>query len=166
MKNLLCILLLVSLSGCVSEKQCLRKYPPQITEVEKVITNTIIKTRDTIIYKEIQGETKYFYDTVIVTKDGLVNTRPSVLETTLAISQAQVVNNRLQHELRQKDTMIELRLKDALKEIETLEQRLNEKVTTIEVPAKISRWNKMLIALGWLTLGGLFSFLALVLLRK
>ena len=98
MKNLLCILLLVSLSGCVSEKQCLRKYPPQITEVEKVITNTIIKTRDTIIYKEIQGETKYFYDTVIVTKDGLVNTRPSVLETTLAISQAQVVNNRLQHE--------------------------------------------------------------------
>lgn len=166
MKKLIYIFILISLTGCTTERRCARKYPPEVKEVAKVITNTIIKTRDTIIYKEIQGEMKYFYDTVIVTKDGVVNTRQSVLETTLAISKAQVVNNRLQHELKQKDTMIELRLKDALKEIETLEQRLNEKVTTVTVPARISWFDKMLIALGWLVLGGLLSLLLLVILRR
>ena len=144
----------------------MKKYPPEIREIEKGIINTVVKTRDTIVYKQIPGEVKYFYDTVIVMKDGVVNTRQSVLETALAISKAQVVNNRLQHELKQKDTMIELRFKDALKEIETLEQRLNEKVTTVTVPAKISWWNKMLIALGWLVLGGLFSLLLLIILRR
>ena len=150
MKNLIYILiLLISLPGCTTQKRCLRKYPPQVTEVEKIITNTEIKYKDTVIYYPLPPEIINNIDTVYITNDTLINSNLSVLQTSLAISSAQIKGNLLYHNLLQKDTTIELRLDNALKEINTLQTQLKQKVTTIEVPAKISWWNRSMIKLGY-----------------
>jgi len=83
----------------------------------------------------------------------------------LAWSVAQVQNSKLHHELHQKDTLIEFKLQNAITEIERLQKELREKVTTIEVPRKLTAWQKLLMGLGWIMIGGVITLIGLLILK-
>ena len=137
------------LPGCITQDKCLKRYPPQIKEVTTYITETVTVTRDTTIYIKLPAEVQTHTDTVYIDSvTGLINSKRSRLETSLAWSTAQIINSRLHHELMQKDTTIEARLKDAIREVERLQKEITEKVTTVEVPRKLTRYQRF--AVWWL----------------
>ena len=130
------------LSGCITKEKCFNRFPPQT--IETVTTTIEIKEtfKDTIIYQTLPGEIVTLVDTVIQEKDGRINSKISHLETSLAWSTAQIRNNLLHHELHQKDTTLEINLQNAIREIERLEKELTEKTKVVEVPRKLTWWQK------------------------
>jgi hypothetical protein len=119
------------LSGCVTQKRCDQKFPPQLITSDSVITNTITIYRDTTIYVYLPGDT--VYDTVHVTiENGIANSRPSIHETDLAWSKAQVVDGRLIHELIQKDSVLARVIENAIRESATTTDRNRIKTEIIE----------------------------------
>jgi hypothetical protein len=165
MKTLIIISLLF-FSGCITQDKCLQRFPPEVKETITIVTETVTVTRDTVIYVQLEPEMIYQTDTVkIDVLTGLIQSERSHLETSLAWSVAQVQNSKLHHELHQKDTLIEFKLQNAITEIERLQKELREKVTTIEVPRKLTAWQKLLMGLGWITIGGIISIIGLVILR-
>ena len=158
--------MLVLLTGCTTQEKCLRMFPPQVHEVIKteVITNTVVK--DTTIYVTLPPEVVVNTDTVYVdAATGLINSKESYIATSLAWSTAQIVNSRLLHSLTQIDTTIEFRLQDAIRETERLEKELREKVTTIEVPRRLTWWQRTMIISGYLFWGGVLLVIGFIGLR-
>jgi hypothetical protein len=149
MRYIIIIVLIISLGACTTKRKCNRLFPPE-TKVE-VITTTKVVTRDTTIYVTLPKEVISNTDTVYVDLAGFVNSRVSRLETSLAVSTAQIINNRLHHNLIQRDTTIETRLKDALREIETLKETTTKEVRIEEVNV-LRWWQKMLMYTGILSL--------------
>ena len=153
MKTLILILIAsLTLSGCITENKCNRRFPPIVNEIIKTEIKIETRYRDTIIYKELPPEIVTQTDTVIISSDGKINTRESYISTSLAFSTAQIINNRLHHALTQRDTTIEFRLQDAIKEIDRLETQLHEKTTTVEVPRKLTWWQRSIMGIGYLAL--------------
>jgi hypothetical protein len=151
MKTLLFVAAIALLSGCITREKCQRRYPPEV--ITEVITETQIITRDTLIYITLPPEVVVHTDTVLIDQQtGLVNSRRSYLETSLAWSTAQVIDSRLHHELQQPDTTIEVRLKDALKTVDRLQRELSEKITTVEVEKPLTWWQQTMIRGGYLLL--------------
>lgn len=117
------IILALIISGCVSQKNCLRKFPPQ----EIVIVKDSIVEKDTVIYSDIIHYDTIPGDTII---DSILIKIPIkkldidtlCLDKYLAKSCAWVNGNKLFLELIQKDTIIHRILKDARIE----KQRLRE----------------------------------------
>ena len=167
MKTLILIAALaLLLTGCVTQDRCLRKFPPEIKEVTKIVTETVTITRDTTIYVRLPAEVVVQTDTVLVdTETGLITSKLSRLETSLAWSTAQIRNSRLHHELQQVDTTIEHRLQDAIREVDRLEKELTEKVTTIEVPRRLNWWQRLRMTIGTLALGSGLGWLVLLILK-
>jgi len=166
MKSIFFALIALMLSGCISQKRCLQRFPPVTEETVKIVTETKIITRDTTILVRLPAEVLIQNDTVLIDNTtGLIFSEPSFLETSLAWSKAQVLNSKLHHELHQKDTTIAFRLNNAIKEIERLETELRQKQTTVEVPRPLSKWQSFLQFLGYLSLAVIFLLL-LFLLQK
>lgn len=116
MRKLLPIILILLISGCVTQRKCDRKYPAQssVTVKDSIIRTTNTVYRDTTVYVYIKGETKYSTDTVYI-KNGLAYSKKNHLMTSFADSWAWVENGRLYHELIQKDTLIGQKVKDAVR---------------------------------------------------
>ena len=136
MKTILIILIAVLFTGCITQKKCLRKFPPQIITEKEVITEIIY--RDTTIYVHIPADTVYAENIIFKTPDGW-QTELSVLDQTYAKSSAQVVNGILKHGLFQKETYIEQLIKDAVRENST--HTIEYKTEINEVPY-IPAWHK------------------------
>jgi hypothetical protein len=163
MLNFILKLCLISFSvfpySCVTQKRCLQKYPPQIVEVERVITEINTVTRDTTVYVHLPGNTIFLTDTLIVFKTDSISSKTSFLETPLAWSEAHIKFNKLFHVLHQKDTTLIFRLQGALKEIDRLEKIVSEKVTTVQVPAKLTWFQRMRLSMGSFLLISILIFL-------
>jgi len=91
-----------------------------------------------------------FPDIIVNKIVGAINTDTSRIETSLALSLAWIRRGLLHHELIQKDTTLELKLKNALREIETFKQTTKTHEVNI-----LTWWQKTLIWIGG-------SFLVLV----
>jgi len=142
MKNLLLILLISVLSAsCLTvkkiEKNCDLFAAVCVTEKEtETDTNTTTTTETeygdttaTVHIPEVKEE-----DTKPVTiidekkkpvpvKKEYVNSELSILSVPFAMSTAQVINSKLRHKLAQTDTILLLRLKNALKTVKILEKQ-------------------------------------------
>jgi len=165
LKAVFAIVMITMLAGCVTQERCLQRYPPEVKEITKLVTETKIVTRDTTIYVTMPAEVVVMTDTVVLDQGtGLINSKLSRLETSLAWSTAQIINSRLRHELYQKDTTIEHRLQNAIREVDRLEKELTERTTAVEVPRRLTWWQRLTIAVGTLTIGAGIMLLAIVLL--
>ena len=153
------------LSGCVTKKNCQRKFPPVVHEITIIEYEEKETFRDTTFYELIPGEIVVKIDTVFVSENGLVNSNVSFLETSLAWSKSQVIDSRLIHELVQIDTTLEIRLKDAIKEIDRLKEVTTIKKEITEVPRKLTKWQQFRIWIGNITLGSFGIFLLFMLLK-
>ena len=134
MRQFLIILTLsLTVTSCVTQRACNRKFPPQVTTITNTVTETIL--RDTIIYITLPGEVVTSPgDTVYIDRvTGLSTSRKSTLETTYASSWAQVVNGILLHELEQKESEIEQRIENAIRENSTHTETVETVVQKIPV---------------------------------
>ncbi len=117
MKNILIILIgLITFTGCVTEKRCNSKFPPETMIIRKdsIIREKETIYRDTTIYIHIPGEVQNYNDTIYI-KAGQIYFKPSHLRTSFAESRAWVENGRFKHTLTQNDTTLSLRLKNAIR---------------------------------------------------
>lgn len=141
MKTLI-IVLAILLSGCVTQRRCHNKFPPQ-THTDTV-TITEIVYRDTIVYVTIKPDTVFFTDTVLVNK-GLVNFNPQRLDTEFAWSVVWINNSRINHTLYQKESVIEKTIQDAIKESSTTTEVTVVKTVEVNV---LTWWQTLWINMG------------------
>lgn len=166
MKNKLIGLVFVALlmSGCVTQKRCEQKFPQQIITIDSVITKTETIYRDTTIFIELPGDT--IRDTITVeVVNGIANSRPSIHETDLAWSKAQVVNGFLQHELIQKDSTLARVIEKAIRESATTTDK-TKVVTKIVEKNYITGWQWFQIWLGRLLMALAAMFVGYVIIRS
>ena len=122
-------MLLVSLSGCFATKnRCLRLYPPEVsrdTVVHETVRDSVV-LKDTTIIVNIPGET--ILDSVpfpvYVDKDIVLDTVRT--ETDYAKAKAYYSNGMIHLELIQKETDIDIRLDNAIRENYHLKARISE----------------------------------------
>ena len=138
----LAVIVALLLTGCVTERACQRKFPPQVKDSVRI--EVVERVRDTTIYIQIPADTVYRVDTVVV-RNGLPESQPSYLSTDYATSFAQVRAGRLLHELKQKDSVIERVIDDAVKESSRVEYR--DRVVTVEIN-RLTGWQWFQIWLG------------------
>lgn len=152
MRTLITITLFaILLSSCLTKKQWQRRYPPQIKTVTE--TETITKVQDTTIYVPMPADTVYLTDTIFIYQDNdqVLQSEQSFLQTQFAWSTAQVKDGALQHELAQKDTLIEQTIKDAIREKTVTTSKEEVKIHEVNV---LTRWQRFVMALGYGFMGG------------
>jgi len=152
---LLCLLAVLLLSGCVTQKKCDRKFPAQTMVIRKdsIIRTTNTVFRDTTIYIYIKGETKYSTDTVWL-KNGLAYSNKDHLTTSFAESWAWVGNGRLYHKLIQKDTLIGQEVKDAIRLTwESAEKYYSRSEVQVKTERYIPKWVWWLLGFSILAAG-------------
>lgn len=139
---------LFMLSGCVTRRACLRKFPAQETTDSVVIVKTVEKLRDTIIYLPIPADTVFIYDTVLIDQEtGQANS--DTINSRLDYSQAfaWVYNSRIYLEHQQNDTLIKQIIKNAIRErIQDRETNVNK--TKVERVPFLPWWAKILSYAG------------------
>ena len=132
MKNLIIISILLLSVSCLTVERIERNCDKFATICEvpvkvetEVLTNTIteIQYRDTSFYYPIPERIVKEKKPVKV-KDKKVNSELSVLKVPFAMSTAQVVNSKLSHELVQTDTLILIKLENALKTVKIQEKQI------------------------------------------
>lgn len=138
---LLCIVLLL-LSSCMTTR-LERQQNRRLAKCEKfgcnnlqsdsmmVIRETVTIREDTTIFVHVPGSIKHD-TTKVVVKDpvtGMINSEKSILHTEFATSLAWVENGRLKHELIQKDSLMSIRIQDAIRI--TREQEHSKQVTKL-----------------------------------
>ncbi len=148
MKFLFCFLLFIftlNFSGCNMKHYCSRRFPTD-THSRKDSISFIEKTiyRDTIIFVHVPYESKT--DTVLT--DSL-NSAYSTLTTSLAWSSAYFSNGRLIHFLQQNDSILAIKLKDAIKENSTSVVKIKE-IIKVEEINKLSSWQNFQIYSAWI----------------
>ncbi len=139
MKNITYILIFIitvtSLSGCMTERKWIRNHPtPIITKNVIVYKDSIIKVNiyDTL---RIKSDT-VFGDTTINIINGIVNS-PTITKTTdFAIAKARVLNNKLQLNLIQRDSVISKLLKNNIKIVTKTEHSTVTRIKKVYV----TRW--------------------------
>lgn len=114
MRKLTAILILLSLSGCVTERICSRRFPPIIQTKDSIVFKEIVKEviiRDTFF---IQADTVYSFDTVEII-DGLLQSQRIWAYVDYAKAWAQVSNSRLRLELIQNDSAVARLIRDSVR---------------------------------------------------
>jgi len=95
-----------------------------VTKTDTIRTiKTVIEYRDTIIYVKVPGKT-VIKEVPVYIENGIVNSDQSYLTVPYAESTAQVINSQLIHDLTQVDTLILIKLQDALKTIKIQEKQI------------------------------------------
>ena len=137
-KWILLVTAVIVLASSCGQNYCLRKFPPVVTSDTTYIetVRTEVKYRDTTIYKTIPGEK--VIDTVYIKeiKPGVFTSDTTYAETSLAYAKAWVFRNKLSLELVQRDTTIEFRLENALRETEIWKEKYTKIVNkeVVKVP--------------------------------
>lgn len=132
---ILFVLVVVAGSSCATQRRCSRKFPPSSDTIKIVQVRDSIILRDTTVYIKIPGESAA--DSIVIPCPEIINyiADTAVAETSLAKAKAWWQYPRVRLELTQKDSTIEHRLKNALKEAH--HWRLEyEKITKVPDPVK------------------------------
>ena len=134
----LCLLIygLLCMSGCSVKRAALCTHSDCI----KTVTTERIVYRDTAIYIPMPTESE---------KTMTQDTDTSFLQTSLAESEAFVSGGRLHHFLRNKNKLLQpVNVKIPEKVVRTTNSRLATRTVTVEVERELTRWQKLLQALG------------------
>jgi len=131
------LLVLVALAGssCATQRRCSRKFPPHSDTIKIVHVRDSIVLRDTNFYIMLPGET--VTDSVMIPCPEVINyiADTARAETFLAKAWAWWQYPRIRLMLEQKDTTIERRLEDVLKEVYHWKSEY-EKITKVPEPVK------------------------------
>jgi uncharacterized protein YceK len=171
MRNTIFILAVLLMgSGCVTQKRCMKKFPPQVG-IDTVIIekhDTLVEYNDTTIYLELPGEV--VFDTVYISKPVPVPIKyqadTAQVETKLAKAKAwmEYKPDRIILELEQKDTTILFRLDSALVASQYWHRKYTEiKETQVFDKTKIPWYYRA--GFYWMLLS-LTAILLIILLRK
>jgi len=133
------LLIAVCLSSCLTvrqiERNCDKFYAICVTDETETteIRDTVwIEKRDTVIEYKVEKET--VTDTVFLAQDGgFIYSDTSMLFTGLARSEAFIYRNKLYHFLESGDTILNIRLNNAITERNRLREELSTKVQTVTV---------------------------------
>ena len=142
MNRLLIILFAISLTGCVSEKKCQKRYPPRGDST--VIYKDVKKWRDTVIYKELPP---LIIERYIDVKDTLR------LAGSHAKAESWVVGDKLHGLLKEGEKPVKIEYK--VKEVEVIKTKVVREVERVKFVPKLTQW------LAWF---GVIS-LALIIIR-
>lgn len=141
MKNLFLFLFFLTIfSGCVTRKACDRKFPDKEKDSVSVVSTTVTVIRDTTIYIQIPGDTVY-------TSVPVSNNELSILNTSMATSEAWIRDGKLNHRLEQKDTVVASTLKGALKTTREVESK-KEVTHHTEYINQLTGWQRVQVYLG------------------
>lgn len=155
MKKLVFILITaLLLGGCVTQKKCLVKFPPDT--VTRVETNIITEYRDTIIYKHIPGDS-VFVERIIPADIPPFNIEPLTARLPLSHSTAWVNNGRLHLGLWIDSTTLQFKIDSAKATVKTDTHTIE--TVTVEVPVPPSKWHGRLT---WTLGGALFGVLGIL----
>jgi len=116
MKNVSILIVLILFSGCVTQKRCLKKFPPEtiIERHDSIVIHDTTIYKDVVIYDTIPGDTQYV-EKIIPIKENVV-ILPVERENAYARAKAWVEDTKLKLELIQKEQEIQRIIKDANKE--------------------------------------------------
>ena len=156
------LILIVLLSGCVTQNRCLFKFPPPPPDT---ITKHLVEYRDTTVFKYLPGET--VYDSIIVEK--LVEKRVRVpytsvhAETPFSEATASIERNKLKLKLIQKDSLLAIYLDSAI--------RISTDTIIIKQPyikeVKVKSNYQDFVGVGfWIVLGLFILTIVFLILRK
>lgn len=122
-------------SSCATQRRCSRKFPPHADTIKIVHVRDSIILRDTTVYIKVPGEADA--DSIVIPCPEIINyiADTARAETSLAKAKAWWQYPRVRIELTQKDTTIEIRLKNALKEAHHWRSEY-EKITKVPDPVK------------------------------
>jgi hypothetical protein len=146
-------------SSCITQKRCLRRFPPGIDTVKVTIIKDTVILRDTTVYIHLPGEIRI--DSVVIPcpapPDAYI---PDTVraETSLAVAFAWWKYPRIHLQLVQKDTTIEQRLQDAIRE-KIHWQSEYERIREVQVKKEIPGIFKIAIG-GWI---GVIIFIIFIL---
>ena len=127
MKKLLIIAIAITLTGCVSEKKCQKKYPPRVDST--VIYKDVIKWRDTVIYKELPP---LVIERYINVKDTLR------LAGNYSKAESWVVGNKLHGWLKEGEKPVKIEYK--IKEVEVIKTKVVREVERVKFVPKLIQW--------------------------
>ena len=154
-------ILIILLSGCVTQNRCLFKFPPPPPDTIKTHS---VEWRDTTIYEYLPGE--IVRDSIIIEK--LIEKRVRLpytslyAETAFSEATASVENNKLKLELIQRDSLLAIYLDSAIK-ISTDTVVIKQPFIK-EVPVKSKYQN--IVGVGFWIVLGLFLFTILFLILR
>lgn len=113
---MLVLLIVIAASACVTQRKCNSKFPPTTNTITKETVRDSIVYRDTVIYIDIPGELRT--DSIPIPCPDVPGYIPKRVyaETALAKASAWWSFPNIKLELIQKDTTIERRLDNALKD--------------------------------------------------
>mgnify|MGYP001045473195 CR=1 FL=1 len=114
MKHIAPILILLTITSCVTQRRCNDKFPPQVTVIDSTTTRIVTEYRDTTVYVQLPGDTAYQSITIRDSAGQIVSGR-SELRTSLAYSAAWINSGRLQHVLQQNDTLLPVTVENAIR---------------------------------------------------
>lgn len=148
-------LILLSFGGC---KPC----EPIIQNHYSVEYDTLTVTRDTIVYVQLPGQVLTEYIEVEVPAHcPQLNVAPIELEGNLAIARAWMYNSKLNLSLKEKDTLIEVKLSDALREVQYWKSEYEKATEVYEIPA-----DPRVAWYIWIFAGVLIGFGLVIMLRR
>jgi hypothetical protein len=162
MRSLILLAILVIMStSCVTQKACLKRFPPTVDTV------TIVEKRDSIVYKDttifVKLPVEVRVDSVVIPCPEVPNYIPDTVkaETSLATAKAWWSFPSIKLKLENKDDSLKIRLDNAIKEKYEWKSKY-EKITVTPQPIKyIPTFYKICfwILLGELIALGIFIFL-------
>ncbi len=142
MKKFLIIAIAITLTGCVTEKKCQKKYPPRVDST--VIYKDVIKWRDTVIYKELPP---LIIERYIDVKDTLR------LAGNYSKAESWVVGDKLHGWLKEGENPVKIEYK--IKEVEVIKTKVVREVERVKFVPKFTQ------GLAWF---GVIAF-ALIIIR-
>jgi hypothetical protein len=162
MKHIILITILLALAaGCVTQRRCLVKFPPDtITRVE---TSTVTEYRDTIIEHHIPGDSVFVYDTTFLIMDGPepLTIEPLTVRLPLAHSSAWIDDGRLNLGLWIDSTTLQFKIDSAKATVKV--NTLVSETKIVKVPAKIPRWKSTLF---WFCLWGFVAMVVVLIVSR
>jgi hypothetical protein len=134
-------------SGCVTQKRCNTKFPPQIITVTKDSIRTEIQYRDTTIFIKLPVEKVTVFDTIFI-KNGVIQYKEIKAQTNYATARSWIGQNRINLELTDKDTTLIIRLNNALKIAKYWEVKATTETKILPPEKFIPKWIKILAWFG------------------
>lgn len=127
MKTLIIIALAITLTGCITEKKCQKKYPPRVDST--IISKHEIKWRDTVIYKELPP---LIIERYIDVKDTLR------LTGTYSKATSWVVGGKLHGSLKEGEKPVKIEYK--IKEVEDKKTKVVREIERVKFVPKFTQW--------------------------
>lgn len=150
------IILIVFITGCTSQKRCMKKFPPK-----DPIINTVVAYRDTTIYKTIPGEVVKEYvelQVEIPIPDTMITAK-----TQYAVAQAGLTSNELWLDLIQKETKVIFKLDSVL--VYQTDTVTIDRPILVEVPIQ-TKWQTFVGIGFWVFVGLFMAIVALLIYKK